>query len=343
MIRVAAKKQEKGRREERPVFCFLFFCFAVSLLNLACSPERDNPYDPNSDLYANKTTIQGTCQTRASVPIPMVKITLSPVNSGTGLQTLTNENGGYELLNCPAESVLVIAEKEGFVTESVKVLLLVYKTETLNFILEGLPKFLSAGVLSYYIVRHIPQDSAVLSIKCEIKDEDGQSDITSVFAIVDGLLDSLPLLFNTGYFYENSFLEESLSKSLDEILGRDIFIICQDLFGNEVKSKALRLTRIIRNPPEIISPQGGEIVSAHPLLVWNSPQYLFDHSFFCEIYHLLPNLPPVLYRRYENIPSPDSSFFVPDSLIPGWHYWQIGVRDRYANWAKSAEGVFQVQ
>jgi hypothetical protein len=323
---------------------FAKYMFLLIFL-LACSPERDNPYDPKSDFYINKTQVSGTCKNRVLVPINNARICLSSLDSATSLlQTFTNDSGGYKLSDCPAESVLVIAEKDGFVTESTYRALNVYKSETLNFTLEGLPKFLSTQVISYYCVLNIPPfDSSMLSIKCNIDDDEGQGDIASVFATIDSLPDSLPLFFTSGNSYENFCREESLSDNLDNIIGRDINITVKDRFGNEVNSAPFGLVRIIRNPPEIISPAGLEIVSSQPLLIWTTRQYLFSHTFFCEIYRVPYPLPPVLYHRYENIVTADTTFQVPDSLIPGYHYWQIGVKDNYGNWAKSAEGVFEVR
>lgn len=324
--------------------CFinLIITFATMIF-LACSPERDNPYDPKSDFYTNKTQISGYCKNRMLVPINNATISLFPLRNETNsFQTFTNENGAYRLTNCPAESVLVIAEKEDFVAESVYLVLNSYKTETLNFTLEGLPQFLSTTISSYCI-KQIPTDSVVLSVKCEVKDDESQSDIASVFSTILGLPDTLPLLFKSGYVYENSFAEESLSSNLDNIVGKAIFINAVDRFGNQVTSAKLNLIRIIRNPPEIISPAGGEIVSFRPLLVWSKRQYLFSHSFFCEIYRVPYPLPPVLYCRYENILTDDTTFQVNDSLINNYYYWQIGVRDNYGNWAKSAEGFFEVR
>jgi len=321
------------------------YCLVVLLL-LACAPERDNPYDPNSNFYTNKTEILGSCKNRVMVPIHNARICLLPLSNKTQtLVTFTNENGNYWLADCPAESVLLIAEKDGFVSESSYLSLQAYKSETLNFTLEGLPKFLKTEVTSYYcLLSNPPYDSAVLSIKCEIADEEGQSDIALVFATIDGLADTLPLFFKSGNAYENLFQEESLSENLDNIVGRDIFINAIDRFGHQVISSPLRLIRIIRdNTLETIAPVGGEITSAHPLLEWRSANYLFAHTFFCEVYYLPPYLPPVLYHRYDNIPAQTATFLVPDSLIAGYHYWQIGVLDSYGNWAKSAEGVFEVR
>jgi len=324
---------------------FAKFMFLLIFL-LGCSPERDNPYDPNSDFYTNKTQVLGTCKNRVLVPINNAQICLSSLDIGTPLlQTFTNENGSYKLSDCPAESVLIIAEKEGFVTESIYLSLNVYKSETLNFTLEGLPKFISTQVTSYYcILSYPPYDSSMLSIKCEVTDDEGLGDIASVFATIDSISDSLILPFTSGNSYENLFREESLSDNLDDIVGRNIIITAQDQFGNKVSSSPLQLMRIIRDTNlAAIAPNGGDIVSAHPLLEWRASNYFFPHTFFCEIYYLPTPLPPVLYHRYDNIPGTEFSFPVPDSLISGYNYWQIGVKDNYGNWAKSSEGVFEVQ
>ncbi len=309
---------------------------------ITCSPERDNPYDPNSPSYQGKTFLQGTCRNRILVLLPSAKISLRSLKGSTHLFTFTDEQGRYELRNCPVESVRVIAEKEGFAAESTDLFLLAYKAETLDFVLEGLPKFLSAAVFSYYGQRHIPYDSIALSLECKIKDEEGPGDISDVFGIIEGLSDTLPLFFKSGFSYENTFPEESLSKGLDEITGRDIHIVAQDRFGNEVKSSALRLVRVIRQPPEPVAPVGGSNVSPPVVLVWRSPPYLFSHSLFCEVYRISPNLPPILFRRYENILAGDTSLTLSVPLDTGFYYWQIGVRDDYHNCAKSAEAVFKV-
>lgn len=317
------------------------FTFLLLFL-LACSPERDNPYDPKSDFYTNKTQVSGTCKNRVLVPIDNARICLSSLDSETPLlQTITNENGTYKLTQCPAESVLVIAEKNGYVAESIYLALNVYKTETLNFTLEGLPKFLSATI-SCHCIKQIPLDSVILSIKCDLKDDESQGDIARVFATITGLTDTMPLLFKSGYLYENSFREESLSTNLDNIIGKDIYIVAQDRFFNEVSSSRLNLIRIIRNPPEITAPAGGEVASTRPMLVWTQPQYLYQHTYYWEIYRIPNPLPPELYTRKDNIDTDDTTYQVTDSLIPGDYYWQIGIQDEYGNTGKSAEGVFKV-
>ncbi len=322
-----------GRRILLLFFSFLFFC----------SPKRDNPYDPNSDFYKPKTTLEGICLNRTGVPVANCRVTVQPRGSLSSLFTLSDSQGRYQLRDCPAgETVLVFAERENFLPESILAFLSSYKKETLNFVLEGLPKFLNPLVSSQFFSRHIPKDSVVLNLKCEVKDEEGPGDISSVFGLIEGLPDTLFLLFKMGNTYENSFREESLSRSLDEVVGLDIYLFAKDIFGNLVKSSPLWLVRVIREPPEPVSPSGGESVPARPWLVWSSPRYLFSHSYFCEVYLLRPNLPPVLYSRYENILPTDTSLLLPDSLIPSYYYWQIGVKDSHNNWAKSAEAVFRV-
>ncbi|MEO0100764.1 MAG: hypothetical protein ABIK99_03085 [candidate division WOR-3 bacterium] len=316
------------------IFLLVFF--------LSCLPERDNPYDPNSDFFKKKTTLSGLCQNRIGVPIPDCWIKVLPLRGNTVYLTKTDQRGRYELKDCPAESVLIIGEKEGFVPESVFTYLEVYKGETINFILEGLPKFVNHSLFSFFVSRHIPRDSSVLSLKCELEDPEGIGDIKKVFATIEGLSDTLPLAFKFGSTYENFFLEESLSQNLEEISGREFYLIASDLFGHYVQSSPLRLIRVIRNPPEPISPAGGDSVSCHPLLVWQLPRYLFSYSQFIEIYLIRPNLEPILYLRSENIPPGDTSFFVAESLIDGYYYWQVGIKDSYNNWAKSAEAVFRV-
>ena len=340
-IRVNAKGRRFGLNTKSLARIILGFIPII----LVCSPERDNPYDPNSDFYTNKTKIFGICLSRAFIPIENVHITLSPkLDTTFALQTFSKADGKYELFDCPAESVLVAAQKDGFVSESTDRVLFVYQAETLNFTLEALPKFLSAEVTSYFQSRHPPDsDLVVLSLRCEVKDDDSQSDIVSIFATIEGLPDSIPLFFKSNYLYENDCEEDSLSDNLDNIIGHDIYFTVQDRFANIVKSSPLRLNRVIRNPPDSLAPAEGVRVSSYPVLTWWAPNYLFSHSFFCEIYYLPNPLPPVLYHRYENIPASYSSFQVPDSLIEGYHYWQIGVRDNFGNWAKSAEGVFEVR
>lgn len=314
----------------------------VLSLSVFCLPERDNPYDPNSEFYQKKTTLLGICQNRTNIPIPDCWIKVLPLTGNTIYQTKTDQKGRYEIRDCPAESILVIAEKDGFVSESAYAYLAVYKKETLNFILEGLPKFINCSVSSSFIARHIPHDSCVLNLKCELRDEEGQGDIKWVFGIIEGLSDTLSLFFQSGFNYGNLFLEESLSKNLEEITGRNLYIIAEDIFGHYVFSSPLRLIRVIRNPPEPIFPLGGDSVSSRPLLVWRLPPYLFSYSQFLEVYLIRPNLEPILYCKYENISSSDTSFFISESLISGYYYWQIGVKDSCNNWAKSAEAVFRV-
>ncbi len=317
----------------------------VIIFFLACSPKRDNPYDPNSDFYTNKTKISGICRSRAFIPIENVHITFSPIADTTfTLQTFSKADGSYEIFDCPAESVLIVAQKVSFAPESTKLTLFVYQAETLNFMLEAMPKFLNTEVSSYFQPRNPPDsDLVVLSLKCEVKDEDSQSDIISIFATIEGLPDSLPLFFKSNYLYENDCEEDSLSDNLDNIVGHNIYFTVQDRFTNIVKSSPSHLIRVIRNPPAIISPSGLEIVSPKPLLVWTTREYLFSHTLFCEIYQVPYPLPPVLYHRYENIVTADTTFQITDSLFPGYYYWQIGVRDNFGNWAKSDEGLFEVQ
>jgi|UniRef100_A0A7C3V0A1 hypothetical protein len=312
------------------------------LLFFSCSPERDNPYDPNSPFYQGKTTISGRVATRTGLPIAGCRITVRPIQDDRpSLNVLTDQFGRYEIRDCPVESLLIRAEKDGFVSESLLFLPLIYKEDTVNFVLEGLPKFLSFSVASYFYARHIPRDSCVLNLKAEVKDEEGQGDINEVFGVIEGLPDTIPLFFKSGFLYENSIPEESLSVSLDEICGRSLEIVCSDIFGHFVASPPLSLIRVIRNPPEPISPVGGDSVSSRPSLYWSLPQYRFAYSQFLEVYLIRPNLEPILYSRYENLPAEADSFHLPDSLIPGFYYWQIGVRDIYNNRAKSAEAVFR--
>lgn len=318
---------------------FLLLVFASLLF---CVPERDNPYDPNSKFYQKKTTLLGICQNRTGRPIPNCQITVSPLRGNTTYQALTDGNGRYELSDCPAESIFVSAEKEGFAKKSVLVSPQVYRDETLNFVLEGLPKFLGLNLFSYFCSRHIPRDSSVLCLRAEVKDEEGQGDIQRVFALIEGLADTLQLFFQAGFSYENFFLEESLSITLDEMTGRQIYFVAEDIFGHSVVSSPLRLIRVIRNPPEPISPLGGDSVGPNPSLSWHLPQYLFSYTQFVEIYFIRPNLEPILYRHYENIPPNETLLTVADSLITGYYYWQIGIKDGYNNWAKSAEAVFRV-
>ncbi|MEO0102158.1 MAG: hypothetical protein ABIK81_00440 [candidate division WOR-3 bacterium] len=316
------------------IFLLVFF--------LSCLPERDNPYDPNSDFFQKKTVLLGVCQNRTGVPIPDCWIKILPIRGNNSYLAKSDERGRYEIKDCPAESILVIGEKEGFVPESIYRYPQVYKYETLNFILEGLPKFLNYAVFSSFVSRHIPRDSCVLNLRCELRDEEGQGDINQVFGIIEGLSDTLPLFFKSGFTYENFFLEKSLSQNLEEISGRNLYLVAWDIFGHYAQSPPLRLIRVIRNPPEPISPLGGDSVSCRPSFFWHLPQYPFSYTQFLEIYLIRPNLEPILYLRYDTLSPADTSFFLSESLISGYYYWQVGAKDTYNNWAKSAEAVFRV-
>uniref|UniRef100_A0A7V4E4F9 Carboxypeptidase regulatory-like domain-containing protein n=1 Tax=candidate division WOR-3 bacterium TaxID=2052148 RepID=A0A7V4E4F9_UNCW3 len=311
---------------------FLFF-----LLFLACSPERDNIYDPKSKNYKKTGSLYGFVVDNTGNGLKEAEIILQGEEKKSILVTKSENNGFFKFLDIPLDSYLIKVYKENYREVNFYKRISNYQIETLKITLFPLPYLKNCQIVSYYEERYLLPESLSLLVNCEIEDNN----------LKEGYL-LLPT-FDTFYLariknqsYERVISEEEINGNLDDLVGKSFKVYLISNFSDTLIFETSPLTRIIRELPEPLYPTNGEITSFKPTLIFSSPKLRFTHNFFIKVYYLLNNRFPILCYSDTLIPQNDTIVTINDSLIDGLYLWRVGIKDAYGNKGLSKEALFEV-
>ncbi len=332
---------------------------AVALVALALlagpgcfdDPARENPLDPLSEGFRDEGAVSGQI-TGLYPPFPGradVRVRLVPVGPAgrPELATRTDASGQFALSDVPSGPYAVVAEQEGFLGATDTVTIAPGTVAETTIQLDALPEVTEQTVRSVHISRWFP-DEPVFQLEVDVAatDPDRPEDVDSAALAVPDLGVSLPLGAvggETGQFTALFDDTELPAPGLEGLLGRTLRVEVKDAAGNVGLGPPLNLVRVIELSPQTERPQGLEVVSPTPTLVWRPAQLPFAFTYRVDVFLVVEELGlPTLIERREAIGPSITSIDVATELVPGDYFWTVWVVDAFGNRSRSREAGFRV-
>lgn len=324
----------------------LTYFLLIALLQLSClsDADRNNLLDPKSDRFKNAGSVSGQVSTFYAPVSPMadVEVRLLPET----FVTTTDANGAFQFKSVPVGKYTVSASKTGFASDTLAVDVRLEGTDPIDIklLLDALPVINSFLVNSCRIDRVFPLDDLFfLEVTARVDDPDGFNDIDFVeFEIPDiGFIDTLDVT-ETPTVYSKAIIASQIElPSLYDLLGMGLMLKAHDRPGFTTLSQPKFLARVIGESPQIDSPQGFELVSNNPTLVWKKLVFPFEFKFKVEIVSVDLGINiPVLTKP--DIEKAATSIVVADSLGPGNYNWTITAIDNFGNCSRSKVAAFRI-
>lgn len=319
--------------------------FIVYLLIIACQPERDNPYDPKSTKI-KPSTILGRATAKNGLPVANTKVSLllQPVNKI--ISTLTDQRGNYELNYIYhlsyGDSAIVTVEKNDYHSTPKPVAIDIHRTDTINFILDASPQFSAESITSHHEPFLPGEDIYWVNFSVRVFDADGVNDIESVYVLIPELNKIFPLYYTSNYIYKDSVTAELFPEStLESLIGKDCFFEVLSSSHFRFRSNPHRLSRVIYDAPEPLSPILDTTVTQNFPCIWRKLSLPFPFTYVLEIYYIRPDFRLILAYQKTSIPATDTMVTIP-SLEPysGHFLWQVSIRDNLGNVSKSVPSLF---
>jgi hypothetical protein len=317
--------------------------FFLPLLFISCEAPRSNPADPMNDDNSDNVTIEGTVQTLSLPYTPLSKVLVLwiPENS-TGVVRETDSKGYFVISNIDPVNGILVFEKEGYMADTMTVIWsnnnkVITKTVNLNEI----PR-LDSVTLSTTILNTEPGVySSELSISTVISDKD--NDIDSVYVIIPGLKVSKGLDFNvTSKTYQAAFIPEDLDvDDIEKAVGYDFNFYVKDIFNKTFFVGSERISRVIKDNVNLISPSGNAETDSVPVFRWEKYNAGFEFTYTLEIY--TNDFVKQLVSRVGNLPPDTSAYRLQKSLASNGYSWVIWIVDKYNNRSMSVPAAFVVK
>ncbi len=306
------------------------------------TPERDNPLDPNSDLF--NPVLTGEVTNLANEPVSQAMVTLQP----EGAVAVTGNDGVYRFEGVDLGEYTLTVQKMDHVGDTVDVNIASGGTTTQDFQINALPQFDSISVTTHYI-SFITTNYIYVAMEAWMINPDGNTLEDSVLALFEedtlGYLNNSPVQVN--FFSYNFAIDTAFANidpfNLELLVGRPFSLIAYDSRGGVAVSRPLQVIRFIE-PPLTNSPNSGEPVGSKPTLNWD----LYDVE-----YELLQNV-----RVHDDaddlvwdslaIPREVVEITVTDSLQitgtpgPAFYYWTLEIVDIFGNTSRSRKLTFTV-
>ncbi len=216
------------------------------------------------------------------------------------------------------------------------------KRDTINFILDALPQFISESIISVHEQLIFPGDifSVIFSIK--IIDADGAGDIDSVFVVIPSMAKVFPLDYYPGSIYRIIIPSESFPEaSLEYLIGVDCYFEVLSQTKLQTRSGAVRLNRIIYETVEQIAPFEDTVNNTF-ICIWHSLPLSYPFTYGIEIYALSGAIPQLVYNSPAIVDTFINITFAPKAGIRQY-YWQVLIRDNYGNISKSNQILFYIR
>jgi hypothetical protein len=322
---------------------FALICIAlfISFWITSCEAPRNNPVDPENPSNAANAVIEGTVQSFSVPYTPLPEVSVYWPNGNVLVKTDTR--GRFSISGIRKTEGILIFDKPGFRTDTVHVMW--DNSSKLNFTinLNKLPVLDSIAIYTSVINNaNQPTQTFELFITSKITDDD--KDIDSVYVKNTQLGLTKFLDYNiTERTYQTSLTAEELKVSdLEETIGLDFRIYVKDIFEKEHFLGNGKVTRVIKNQIQIISPSGNQAADSIPFFQWSrfNPGYPF--RYMLEVYtNDLANA-QLVFRRI-NITSDADTYLHDSALAPRDYYWVLWVIDHYQNRARSRPAIFVVQ
>jgi len=287
--------------------------------------------------------------TKVGNPIQNAQISLVFTETIKTISTQSDSNGSYYIEYRydleQEDSATLIIKKSNYADLQKQIRIDCGKRDTINFILDALPQFVSESIISIHEKLLFPGDIFSVIFSTRIIDADGAGDIDSVFVVIPSLGKIFTLDYYPGSIYRITVPSESFPEgSLEWLIGVDCYFEVLSQMKSRTRSGAVRLNRIIYETIEQIAPFEDTVNNTFTC-IWYSLQLSYPFSYGVEIYSLngvIPQFPQLVYSSPTIIDT-----FINITITTGaslrQYYWQALIRDNYGNISKSNQILFYIR
>jgi len=318
----------------------------ILVMIVACTQDapRDNIFDPNSSLFENSGTIEGTVtgQYPPYNPVESVQVKLSPENT----IVYSDQEGIFMLDRLKPGDYTLLLSKDQYVPIVDTVIVIAGETSDMLVRMNGKPTIDSVDLVTKHISHWWPiEDEYILSVTVTVSDIDGALDVDSVIMNVDALgFDTLLTEGSSGEFTATYFDSDFLPEPFSELQGRDISFYCIDKPGSISDTLDFQVSRIISSTPTIVSPSSGVSVDSLPVFRWSSFEVGYSFTYSVDVFRLDESGIPQFVQGSDEL---DISTFQWQAETPlpsaPLYYWTLSVTDGFGNISVSREATFEVQ
>jgi hypothetical protein len=319
--------------------------------------ERGNPLDPLSDNFRDAGGVIGAV-VRMSAPsdgIAGARVTLTPAAGGPALVSVAGGDGRFTFPAVPTGSYVAIAERAGYSADTAAVDVTAGRVAPeVTFLLNALPRITAQSVRSERINRHFPEPETFSQIVIEatVVEPDGAGDLVAVDFVIPDFDDPEVLLFreslfavpNSANLFRRVILETSLPVSIQDLLGRNLFIEARDRSGAVARGTDTHVVRIVEAIPVTTYPRTlSDIVSVPFTLDWEPLSLPYAFTWRIELFFVpSPGLEQPL-APVTGIPSSQTELTVTTPLPEGNYAWRVSAVDEFGNLARSREASFRLE
>ena len=300
---------------------------------------HDNPLDPKSPGYTG-TGVFGGKVTLLNLPetgVGGASISTIPAT----MTVLTDSAGSFAYPTIAAGLYEVVASKEGFVPETLRVSVGAGGNQYTVFTLDGAPVVTSASIVTTKIDQWWPNPAYFAYVASTITDPNGSTDIDSAWFCVDSLLYPMPYSLTDKNFQLSLTSYEIPSNNLEWLVGKSLTIVARDRQGAMSTSAPFYVTRTIEDEATPVTPASGDTASNSPLLVWSAPSVRFVFTYSLTVVRTDAGIEQTVWSQ-DNVGSNLRTYQYPSTLPQGSYFWTIAVVDEYGNSARSKESSFVV-
>lgn len=322
----------------------------VLLASLAACDEvaRDNPLDPQSDLFRDVGRVAGRVtglyppfDGRTGVAVRVVPL------SADGVERVvrTGVDGAFKIDGLPGGRYAVVAGGEAFRDRADTVTVAPGATVRADFALDALPVVTAQAARTVHIERWFPGTPVfLLEVEVEASDPDRAADVESAALVVEGLAFREPITESEPGRFTASIDAGRLPGGLvQSLLGRTLRVEVTDRSGNTGIGPPLALVRVVEQTPLTASPQGLVTVAQNPpVLEWRPAALPFAFTYRIEAFLVdAAGIPNRVFSQ-TGVPSTETTLPLPDRLAAGDYVWTVWVEDGAGNRSRSKEAGFRV-
>jgi Carboxypeptidase regulatory-like domain len=312
----------------------------------ACSDApRDNPLDPLSPRYQGNAAVSGKAYIlNQNTPVVQAQITCLE----KGLSVVTDSSGAFQFSKLDVGSLTFVCSKEGFVSDTQKIVLHAGTPQQIQFGLNGFPYVVSQTILTRKIDQYYPSPQYFVDISASVSDPNGIEDVDSVWFVVDSMQFALDYSPTTKMFQTTIYKYSLKTNTIQWLVGKPLTIVSTDRSNARGAGAPFYVTRIIEDEASPIYPSSlnNDTTGSTPLLKWIPPNVTFIYSYTLVI-SLVNSGTELVVWTYPGLSFGNEEFqFIGDNngqpLRAGNYVWTISVVDEFGNYSRSKESSFVV-
>ncbi|MGE5409804.1 MAG: hypothetical protein ACM3MI_02505 [Clostridiales bacterium] len=318
--------------------CICIFFSTLLCLSSSCDAPHSNPFDPENPegLYSK---LEGYAKSITPPYLPLQGVRVS-ISGKSNIYTETAPTGYFSFLNLERISGTLIFQKDGYLTDTLKVQWNEKREISVECFLKKIPSLDSLSVFSVVENHYENWNFYKLSINARINDF-GSNDIDSLIAYNDELNFRQVLFYNPEKrLYEKTVTYKN-QEDIEKFIGKKIMISAIGRTGGIYQLGSSFLKRIITQEVVLESPANSEQTSRIPVFTWRSVSPGFKFTYSIQVF--ANTIPPQLSAEAYNIPADQNSYSFKDQLEPGEYFWFTYCTDEFLNAGQSKPATFTVK